>query len=114
MFRPSMLGGLIAGMLAISAPANGTVLAFAPDDGTDYSAHIILVTGKPLPNQEICETDVQMFQVVLLSLINRNPTVVEMGILDTTGAKVSAGSRFVADWGSNCDDATFKFRLFNY
>ena len=55
-----------------------------------------------------------MFQVILLSLINRNPTVVEIGILDTTGAKVSAGSRFVADWGSNCDDATFKFRLFNY
>ncbi len=74
MFRPSMLVGLIAGTLAFAAPANGTVLAFAPDDGTDYSAHIILVTGKPLPDQEICETDVQ----------------------------------------SNCDDATFKFRLFNY
>ena len=114
MFRPSMLVGLIAGMLALAAPANATVFAFAPDDGTDYRAHIIMVTGKSLPNQEFCGTDVQMFQVVLLSLINRNPTVVEMGILDTTGAKVSAGSRFVADWGSNCDDATFKFRLFAY
>ena len=114
MFRPSMLVGLIAGMLAFAAPANATVFAFAPDDGTDYSAHSITVTGKPLPSQKICKTDVQMFQVVLVSLINRKLTVVEMGILDTVGAKISDGSRFVADWGSNCDDATVKFSLFNY
>ncbi len=114
MFRPSMLVGLIAGMLALAAPANATVFAFAPDDGTDYSAHIIVVTGEPLPNQKICGTDVKMFQVVLLPMIDRNPAVVEMGILDTAGTKVSAGSRFVADWGSNCDDATVKFSLFNY
>ena len=97
---------------AVNGPLGGPTMwagdiAIAPNDGTDYTDRILVVTGKSTEVESRCGVNVEFFKTIAIDVNGGPALITEVGYISSSLDNIGPGNRFDVLATFPCNDIDF-------